>query len=110
MTHDFEHKPVKTLLVDFDDVIHDMSDGWQDGKIYGMEIKDATKSIQKLQRFGYEIVVFTAREDVDEVREWLIKQLSLDLEVTNQKRPCLAIIDDRAVRFTSWADVMRYFI
>lgn len=31
-------------------------------------------------------------------------------EVTSEKPPAIAYIDDRAIRFTNWEDVRKYFV
>jgi hypothetical protein len=106
---DYENIPKKTILVDFDNVIHNSPDGWQGGKIYGQMMPGAKESIEKLVKFGFEVVVCTARDNLDLVRVWLAEH-GLALEVTNQKQPSIAIIDDRAIRFTNWPDILRYFV
>ncbi len=99
----------KRLLVDFDNVIHDAKSGWLEGIIYGGLIEGAKEKIELLQKSGFEVIVFTAREDTVTVKEWLYKN-GLELEVTNIKLPALAYIDDRAIRFTNWEDIVKYFI
>lgn len=96
------------IAVDFDGVIHKFSKGWQDGSLYDEIMPDAYKEIKYLQQKGYEIVVFTTRDNLDDVRIWL-KNHNLDLEVTNKKPNARAFIDDRAIRFTNWSDVAKYF-
>lgn len=99
----------KKILVDFDNVIHDAKSGWLDGVIYGDLVNGAWEKIQLLKDAGFEVIVFTARQDLEIVRKWLLSK-GIDCEVTNVKLPALAYIDDRAIRFTNWDDVVRYFI
>lgn len=99
----------KTLLIDLDNVIHDMNKGWKDGKLYGKPVRGALESITRLQTHEFIVKVFTAREDLEPVRRWL-KKYKINCEVTNVKEGCLAIIDDRAIRFTNWEDILRYFV
>lgn len=92
-----------TIAVDFDGVIHTYDRGWQDGEIYGELVPGAREALSLLaQRFR--LVVFTARYDLDAVRDWL-KQKHIDQffkDVTNKKPAAYAYLDDRAIRFISW--------
>lgn len=106
---DFENMLVKTILVDFDGVIHSYDEGWKNGEIYGELMPRAKESILRLQKMGYEVKVFTSRDNLDEVKKWL-EDRGLNLEVTKVKGPCIAIIDDRAIRFTNWKDILNYFV
>jgi hydroxymethylpyrimidine pyrophosphatase-like HAD family hydrolase len=101
---------VKTIATDFDGVIHRYSKGWQDGLIYDPPMDGAIEKINMLIAKGFKVVVFTAREDLDAVRDWLSVWGFPTLEVTNQKIPAIAYIDDRAIRFTDWEDIIKYFI
>lgn len=123
----------KRLLIDFDRVIHQYTDGWSGGDIYDIPVYDSMDSIRKLQDEGWEIVIFTTRsQDGDErnykIQDWLetwgfdsqciglidnVNNIELkknQLLITNTKIPAMAIIDDRAIRFTNWSDILRYFI
>ena len=105
----------KRLLVDFDRVVHKYSNGWVDGTIYDEPVKDAIVSIKTLQDHGFEVVIFTAKSELGAkrnqyIRDWLAIRGVKDIVVTNIKIPCLAIIDDRGIRFTNWSDMLRYFI
>jgi 5'(3')-deoxyribonucleotidase len=108
-TFDYDNNLKKTIAVDFDNVIHDMNQGWKKGEIYGEQVDGSVEAIKKLQQFGYEVIVFTARVKLEPVKEWL-KEWNLKVKVTNQKPPAIAYIDDRAIRFTNWPDILRYFI
>ena len=109
----------ETVAVDFDGVIHRYSRGWQDGTIYDGTMPGAIEGLKRLQR-RYAVFVFTSRE-VEQVVPWL-ETFGLDaaadgppypqfwnhqdqILVTNRKLPAVAYIDDRAVRFTTWAAV-----
>jgi hydroxymethylpyrimidine pyrophosphatase-like HAD family hydrolase len=106
MSKNFRH--VKTIAVDFDGVVHSYEKGWNGGSIYGTLKEDCKEVIDGLKAKGFNVVIFTARENLDDVREWLIK-MDLELEVTNTKPPAIAYIDDRAIRFTNWKDMANYF-
>jgi len=102
----------KVIAVDFDGVIHKYSDGWKDGLIYDEPMDGAVDTIKRLQAEDFTIVVCTAREDsnLPLVRHWLESVCGLnDILVTNIKVPAMAYIDDRAIRFTNWSDIKRYF-
>lgn len=103
----------RRLLIDFDGVIHAYSHAWVDGTIYDEPMPGAIEAINRLRALGYEVVVFTALSRMGEerhnlIRQWLAKYGIENIQVTHKKLPCQMIIDDRAVRFTNWADIMRY--
>jgi len=104
----------KRLLVDFDRVIHLYSKGWQDGSIYDKPVPGAIKALKSLIKAGFEIIVFTTESSMgkqrhQEIKKWL-KKKGLNIQVTSTKLPAIAIIDDRAIRFTNWIDILHYFI
>lgn len=102
----------KVLLVDFDGVIHKSSSGFLNGDIYDDPTDNCLFTINNLIKAGYKIVIFTARErqDYKKIKEWLKLHRFPELEITNKKITALAYIDDRAIRFTSWPDIVHYFI
>lgn len=112
----------KTIAIDFDGVIHRYSEGWEDGSIYDEPIEGAREAIRRLKRKGFKIVIFTTRlnpkfNEINEgvrncyqdIYNWLKKHLIEFDELTNNKPPAIAYIDDRAIRFTNWKDILNYF-
>lgn len=89
--------------VDFDGVLHAYGHGWQDGEIYDDPTEGCAEALRRLS-LRYELVVFTARHDLDAVRAWLVEHhLShYFADVTNRKPAAAWYLDDRAVRFTTW--------
>lgn len=77
----------------------------------GEPYKDAADGVRFLQGLGYECFVLTARGEHEwvKIREWLGKHGFPEMEVTNRKMNAIAYIDDRAIRFTNWQDICRYF-
>ena len=112
-----------TIAVDFDGVIHRYSRGWDDGSIYDPPIEGAIEGLRTLM-LDFAVFVHTTRNPVP-VAKWLWEQ-GLDaradtpddpapaefwstrgmLLVTNRKLPAVAYIDDRAIRFVSWAQTL----
>jgi 5'(3')-deoxyribonucleotidase len=107
---DYDNTNICTLSIDFDGVIHDATGGWKQGECYGKPVKGSQQAIRKLMDRGYTVVILTARDDVEPVRQWLQNYDFPMLEVSNVKKPSRAYIDDRAIRFTTWDDIKRYFI
>jgi hypothetical protein len=89
------------LLVDFDKVIHRYSRGWADGTAYDPPMPGAKGGLYILEEQGYEIVIFSTRPAA-QILEWLRKYDFPRYRVTNIKEPAVAILDDRAIRFTNW--------
>lgn len=104
----------KRISIDFDKVIHGYSHGWMDGTIYDVPIPGAIESIKLLQENNYEIVILTAKSNKPdrnkEIRKWLKKYGIKGIKITHTKFPSIAYIDDRAIRFTNWEDIIRYFL
>lgn len=98
----------KTILIDFDGVIHKYSKGWDDGTAYDEPMEGAFNAIIELEK-DFRVVVFSTR-DANQINEWFIKQrFPHPIEITNQKLPATAIIDDRAIRFESWNQALADF-
>ena len=98
-----------TIVLDFDGVIHKCGKGHFDGTIYDLPIDGSLQKINQLINLGYEIIICTAREELDPIRAWLKKWEFPDLKVTNIKPRARWYVDDRAIRFTNWEDIYRYF-
>lgn len=116
------------MAVDFDGVLHSYERGWADGSIYGDWKPGADMALtQLLQR--YAVFVHTTR-DPRQVARWIERRTGYGVEcttrlprtrwgrrkpfwnrqgvllVTDRKLAALAYIDDRAVRFVTWADAL----
>jgi len=97
----------KTILVDFDGVIHKYSKGWADGTAYDEPMEGARDALISLMD-NWLVVVFSTRP-ADQITEWLQKYDFPPFQVTNVKVPATAIIDDRAIRFTNWTNTLNEF-
>lgn len=120
-------KAKKTIAIDFDGVIHAYTQGWQGGAIYDEPVEGALEALIKLVHEGYRIVIFTTRLNTEAfpendaqmlmIRTWLVRQLEqrdlssdpFPFHIASQKPPAIAYIDDRAIRFTNWPDMVKYF-
>jgi len=101
------------ILIDFDKVIHDYKNGWNDGKL-GKLMELARESIKDLHKTfkDVDVVIFTTRacKLENENNENLIKDLENFLEenniyydyITGEKISALIYIDDNGYRFTNW--------
>jgi hypothetical protein len=101
------------VAVDFDGVIckrtgvireSDFSDD--------LPVKEARDAIEWLFDQGHLVYILTARpkEEWEDIIVWLQKHNFVYAEVTNVKKlGTKVIIDDRAIRFTNWVDVCKYF-
>lgn len=96
-----------TIAIDFDRVIHKYSKGWNDGTIYDTPVAGAKEALLSLISQGYQIVIFTARSNVLDVAPWIEKHLGIsNIKVTNIKPAAKVYIDDKAIRFTTWKEVL----
>lgn len=109
---------VRNLAIDFDGVLHNDVKGYFDGTCYGAPVFGSLEAIMQLSEH-FKLIVFTAKakptrplvngkSGIQLVREWLddngFKPYIED--VTAEKPRALAYIDDRAIRFSSWKQVM----
>ncbi|MFI6495952.1 hypothetical protein [Nonomuraea typhae] len=107
-----------TIAVDFDGVIHSYTQGWADGTVYDQPMPGAVNGLNALM-MDYAVYIHTAR-DIEQVSTWLTTlgfrcrtifegdfwNTRDILLVTNRKLPASAYVDDRGIRFHSWAQVL----
>jgi hypothetical protein len=111
---------IEAVAVDFDGVIHNADNGWQDGVIYGNPIPGSLEALKELM-LDHPVFIMTARSDLEPVAQWLAER-GFDtfprdashpnakdrwhtrnvLLVTNVKLPAIAYIDDKGFGFESW--------
>lgn len=107
------------IAIDFDGVIHKNSLGFHDGTVYDEPIEGSLDSIRRLYESGYTIVIFTAKAKSDRplvngktgeelIWEWLEHYgVSKYIKsITSEKPRAKYYVDDNAVRFTNWNDVL----
>ena len=102
--------------VDFDGVIHKCSKGYHDGTIYDIPVEGAKDALEAISN-KYTIIVYTCKARSDRglvngktgtelVWGWL-KEHDLSQyvsKVTAEKPRAIAYIDDKALKFSNWAD------
>lgn len=109
----------KTACVDFDGVIAQYEgDGNFNPHVFGEPVEGAIEALKKLKAEGWRIIIHTCRQDNEELRAWLVSK-GIPYDQINSPNPVVegeavkwgiskpmadVYIDDRAVRFTSWAD------
>ena len=99
---DSEDSEKKTIVFDFDGVIHRYSKGWQDGSIYDIPVDGIKEVIDKL-RETYKIVVVSTRTKTkkgrNEVLAWLDEyNIEID-DIMAEKPPAIIYVDDRGINF-----------
>jgi hypothetical protein len=96
------------VAVDFDGVLHQKSPDFSDD-VTGDAVSGAAEGLRRLAE-RYDVVIFTARTELDPVRRWMADHGMGGFEVTHEKPAAGFYIDDHGFRFTSWADVERELI
>lgn len=99
------------IAIDFDGVIC-KSEGIPTEKFIWEKrepVFQALEAVNHLIKVGHHIWVFSSNKELEKVEQWLRDHNFPSLEVTNVKKPAHAYIDDRAIRFTNWQDIRRYF-
>lgn len=103
---------MKVVAVDFDGVVHDHKNKPIHSKM-GPPIEGAFHALQRL-RNGYKIVIFCVWASDPEKREviagWLRSYGMPFDEITNIKPHAEFYIDDKAVRFTTWDEVLDFVL
>ena len=114
---DFVNKGEKSvLMVDFDNVIHNMTKHWHDGTIYGEPIEGTEDALKSLSE-KFDLIIYTCKANperplvnnmtgIELIWEWLDKYglKKYIKDITFDKLNAVAYIDDKAVKFTSWKD------
>ena len=116
------------IAFDFDGVIHDLSDGWKNGEIYGAINQDVIETIRELNKMRIPVFIFSTRAPNQIVEALNDLDLGLtfktipngvfffnDLDyigVTQRKLPAQLYIDDRAITYTgqSKKELLMYII
>lgn len=93
----------KTIVFDFDGVIHRYSKGWQGiDDIYDEPVEGIKEVIEELRK-EYEVVIVstrTANKDGETaIKQWLQKYEIVVDRVLKEKPPAILYIDDRAICF-----------
>lgn len=117
----------KTIVFDFDGVIHIGYNGWKDGSIYGnidMELIDYIKTLMN----DYYIVISSnrpAKQIVDFMNNLKLPELKFEvfnkdldknmywnkddiIGVTNEKAVGILYVDDRGFRYNNLEDLRRF--
>lgn len=93
-----QRKRRKRIALDFDGVLHKYSKKWHDGTIYDDPVDFAVPSIKTLAD-KYDLIIFTCRDQVDDIKQWVEVQFGLDIPVTCGKPHADMYIDDRGYHF-----------
>ena len=108
----------KQLAIDFDGVIHKSSKSFHDGTIYDDPVDGVGEALKKLSK-DYTLIIYTckanpyrplvnAKTGIELIWEWLEKY-GFDgyiEDITYTKPNAKYYIDDKAVRFTNWNQVI----
>lgn len=93
----------KTVLVDFDKVIHSYYDGWGDGTIYGTPMEGAKEGMLELMK-NYKVKIFTARINPDpfgQMTSEQIKKLPKDKAIVKSKE-MVDVYQSKLKELTKW--------
>lgn len=96
----------KTVVFDFDGVIHSYKSGWKGaGIIPDPPVEGIEQALKDIHKAGYEIAIVSTRSALPSGRmaviDWLDKWNLLEYvdRVCTEKPPAIVYIDDRAIRF-----------
>lgn len=94
----------KTIVFDFDGVIHSYISGWKGTTVIPDEpVPGIKEAIDSIRSEGYEVVIVSTRtasmEGLSAVTDWLNKYGIVVDAVSAEKPPALVYIDDRAICF-----------
>jgi len=109
----------KRAMIDFDGVISQYLNGWNNGVLSDDLMIGAKESIVELREMGYEIVIFTTRaskvhmvkptaeEQIGALKVWLKKHNIYYDRITAEKLGATFYIDDKGIRFSDWKTTMK---
>ena len=96
----------KTVVFDFDGVIHSYASGWQGIDVIPDEpVQGIKEALEEIHNAGYKVVIVSTRctDFVGEeaIIKWLIKHglICYVDKVCKEKPPAIVYIDDRAICF-----------
>lgn len=96
----------KTVVFDFDGVIHSYTSGWQgETKIPDPPVPGIDRALKALKDVGYEVVIVSTRCSSIfgrmAIENWLDMYGMTHLvdRVCKEKPPAICYVDDRAIRF-----------
>lgn len=111
----------KTIVFDFDGVIHKGYNGWRDGTIYGEIDFELLEYIKELMKDYY--IVISSNRPATQIVDFMNEHTDLKFEVfnkdladnmywtkddvigvTNQKAVGILYVDDRAYKYTKLSD------
>lgn len=97
-------KPGKTVVLDFDGVLHSYVSDWTGVEPQDDPVPGAQDFCRRLLSEGYKVAVVSTRcrepQGVQAVTAWLVRHdFPMGLFVTCEKVPAVAYVDDRAVHF-----------
>lgn len=100
---------MKAIAIDFDGVIHDFKNPVE-GRRMGATIEGTKEALRYFKQRGYEIIVFTVWGD--EKGQKTISDFMNYYElpfnrITNIKPQAEYYIDDKAIKFTNWEEVLK---
>lgn len=107
----------KTVVFDFDGVIHSYTSGWKENSIIpDPPVPGIRKVIDNLNK-DYKVVVVSTRcrdySGREAIKDWLKHNRIAVYDVTADKPPAVCYVDDRAIRFDGTTDCLeekiRYF-
>ena len=103
----------KTVVFDFDGVIHSYTSGWQgETKIPDPPVKGIDRALKALHDAGYEVVIVSTRCSTEfgrtAIENWLDMYGLTHLvdRVCKEKPPAIVYIDDRAICFDGNPDTL----
>lgn len=94
----------RTVVFDFDGVIHSYKSGWKGLTEIPDEPVDGIKeAIAEIRKSGYEVIVVSTRcndpNGLEATKRYLKKHEIIVDDVMSQKPPAICYIDDRAICF-----------
>ena len=96
------------ISIDFDGVINKLKESTP-GE-FGPPVEGALGAVLNFLRDGFEVIIYTARSDLKEVRQWLTEHGFPKIIVTNTKYSSDVYVDDKGYRFSSWDNTVIYDI
>lgn len=95
---------MSVVAIDFDGVINKLVTSEPGEFLEAMP--GALDAVNDFLKDGFDVIIYTARSDIEEVKKWLKENGFPNMLVTNVKISADIYVDDKGYRFNEWSNAV----